>query len=71
MARRVVAGLLVALIPLLTLDRPVAFKSTACTDLAVLTIPNVTINGAAMLDAGIFTPAGSPLKLTLPAFCRV
>jgi feruloyl esterase len=71
MARRVVAGLLVALIPLFTLDRPVAFQGTACTELAVLTIPNVTINGASSVAAGTFTPTGSSLKLTVPAFCRV
>jgi feruloyl esterase len=70
MGRRFVAGVVVAL-TLFSVDRPLAFQATACTELAVLTIPDVTVNGASMVEAGTFTPTGSPLKLTVPAFCRV
>ena len=60
MARRIVAGLIVAGLPLLSVDRPGAFQGTACPDLAALTIPDVTVNGAAMVAPGPFTPPGSP-----------
>jgi feruloyl esterase len=72
MARRISAGLLVALILAIgQLDRPAAFQGTPCADLAALTIPDVTINAASAVPEGAFTPPGSKTALNLPAFCRV
>lgn len=48
-----------------------AAHGTACADLAALTIPDVTVNGASAVAAGAFTPPNSQTALTLPAFCRV
>src|SRR5262245_45706190 len=49
-----------------------AFQGTACADLAALTIPDVTVNAAASVAGGSFTPPGASAALTtLPAFCRV
>ena len=72
MARRFLAASLVALtVGVAQLAGPAAFQGTACTDLAALTIPNVTVNSAANTAAGTFTPPGSQTALTVPAFCRV
>lgn len=43
----------------------------ACGALTSLTMPDVTINDAAMVNAGAFTPPGEPKPSTVPAFCRV
>src|SRR5687768_3749173 len=72
MARRLSGGLLVAQIFAVgLLAQPPAFQGSACGELAVLTIPDVTINAASEVAAGGFTPPGSKTALTLPAFCRV
>ena len=72
MARRLLGSLLVAqLLAVGQLARPAAFQGTSCGELAVLTIPDVTINAATDVAAGTFTPPGSKAPLTLPAFCRV
>src|SRR5688500_5102835 len=72
MARRLLGGLLVAQILAVGQQaRPAAFQGTACADLAALTIPEVTINAASEIGAGPFTPTGSKIPLTVPAFCRV
>jgi len=54
---------------------------TACSNLAALTIPSVTIRSATAVAAGPFTPPSAPVaadggvrtavSMTLPAFCRV
>jgi feruloyl esterase len=67
MLRRVVVVVFLCLI----LDMRVASQGTACTDLATLGIPDVTINGAAAVAEGSFTPPGAKAAITLPAFCRV
>ena len=72
MARRLSGGLLVAQIFAVgLLARPTAFQGSACGELAVLTIPDVTINAASEVASGGFTPPGSKTALTLPAFCRI
>jgi feruloyl esterase len=73
MLRRIVVGIAVGSLVFFFLasHRPDAFQGTACPELAVLTIPDVTVNGAAMVGAGPFTPPGSQTALNLPAFCRV
>ena len=72
MARGILAGWLVALIVALAqLAARAGSQGTACTELAALTIPNVTVNSAANTAAGTFTPPGSQTALTVPAFCRV
>ena len=71
MARRVMAGTLVALLPLLVIQSVAALQSPVCAELAVLTIPDVTINGASLIAEGTFTTPGSKLGLNVPAFCRV
>jgi feruloyl esterase len=72
MARRLVGGLLVALILAVgQLARPAAFQATSCRELAALTIPDVTINGASEIPSGTFTPPGSKVPVIVPAFCRV
>ena len=57
-----------------------ASPGTACSNLAALTIPNVTIKSATAVAAGPFTPPSAPaaadgartsVSMTLPAFCRV
>ena len=51
---------------------PAAFQETTCAELAALTIPDVTVNGAALVAAGPYTPPGPrPAPVTLPAHCRV
>ena len=72
MARRLLGGLLVAqILVVVQLARPAAFQATSCQELAALTIPGVTINGASEIASGPFTPPGSKIPLTVPAFCRV
>ena len=48
-----------------------ASQGTPCGELAGLTIPDITINAAAMVAGGNFTPPGSTAALTVPTFCRV
>jgi feruloyl esterase len=72
MSRRMLAALVVATIPLLTaVIAPAASNGTACTNLAALTIPSVTIRSSTAVAAGPFTPPGATTAMTLPAFCRV
>src|SRR5437763_2013400 len=72
MSRRVLAGLVIALIPLVRITAaPAASYGTACANLAALTIPNITIKSASPVAAGPFTPPGASAAMTLPAFCRV
>src|SRR5438067_8333959 len=76
MTRRYIAGLVVALIPLAgETIVPAAASSgpygTACSNLAALTIPNITIKSANTVNAGPFTAPGSATSMTVPAFCRV
>jgi feruloyl esterase len=72
MARRIVAGGLVVLLAAVAqLAARAGSQGTACSELAALTIPNVTVNSAANTAAGTFTPPGSQTALTVPAFCRV
>lgn len=72
MTRRSAVGLLVAAIlawvPMTALS---VSAGTACPNLAALTIPNITVNASALIPAGLFSPPGSQVPLTLPAFCRV
>ena len=46
-------------------------QSTPCAELAGLTIPDITINAAAMVAGGHFTPPGSTAALTVPLLCAV
>ncbi|HEY2151574.1 MAG TPA: tannase/feruloyl esterase family alpha/beta hydrolase [Vicinamibacterales bacterium] len=83
MTRRLLTGLAAALLPLLAQTPvPAATAGTACTSLAALTIPSVTIRSAEAIAAGPFTPRNIPepvngqpprpsATITLPAFCRV
>src|SRR5438477_4871609 len=72
MSRRVLAGLVIAMIPLVRITAaPAASYGTACANLAALTIPNITIKSASPVAAGPFTPPGASAAMTLPAFCRV
>src|SRR5262249_55261386 len=74
MTRRMLAPLVVAMIPLLTeAITPAASNGTSCTNLAALTIPSITIKSATAIPAGPFTPPGGSgsSTMTLPAFCRV
>ena len=73
MARRLLTGVGIASILLLApVAPPLAAQGTACAELATLTIPDVTVNGAAMVTGGSFTPPGSQAAIsTLPGFCRV
>ena len=81
MARRLVAALVIALIPVIAhVATPTAAAGTSCLNLAALTIPNVTIKSATAIPAGPFAaggaqPAadGTPQRggMTVPAFCRV
>ena len=73
MKRYVLSALLVTSLSLSSpLARPLAAAAgTACANLAALSIPDVTVNGASLVAPGPFTPPGSVASLTLPAFCRV
>src|SRR4051812_30963361 len=72
MARRLALALAAALVPVLAqIATPAAAAGTACTNLAALTIPNVTIKSSTLVAAGPFTPSGAGTPMTLPAFCRV
>src|SRR5215470_14738048 len=73
MAVRVISGATVFCLCLLGTGAtsPSAFQGTACSDLAALSIPDVTVNAATSVAGGAFTPPGSQTALTtLPAFCR-
>jgi feruloyl esterase len=72
MIRRLIAGFVVALVPLAgTVVTPAASNGTACSSLAALTIPTITIRSATATAAGPFTPPGASSAMTLPSFCRV
>src|SRR5437660_974989 len=72
MSRRLLAGLVIAMIPLVSITAaPATTYGTACANLAALTIPNITIKSASPVAAGPFTPPGASAAMTLPAFCRV
>src|SRR6476660_3425681 len=72
MTHRLVAGFLVALLPLAgELVADAASNGTACSNLAALTIPTITIRSATAVNAGPFTPPNASNAMTLPAFCRV
>jgi feruloyl esterase len=72
MTRRLIAGFLVAMLPLAGgLVTTAAANGTACSSLAALTIPTITIRSANAVVAGPFTPPGASNAMTLPAFCRV
>jgi feruloyl esterase len=72
MTRRLVRGILVALLPLAgELIANASSNGTACANLAALTIPTITIRSATGVNAGPFIPPGGSNAMTLPAFCRV
>lgn len=71
MKRRILAVFLVGLPFAGAFDHRAHAQGTACADLASLTIPGVTINGAAAIAEGAFTPPTAKTALALPAFCRV
>src|SRR5689334_22166383 len=72
MTRRLLAAFAIALVPLAgTIATTAASPGTACSNLAALTIPTVTIKSASHVAAGAFTPPNAQSALTLPAFCRV
>src|SRR5262249_38747016 len=72
MIRRLIAGFVVALMPLVgEVATPAASNGTACANLAALTIPTITIRSATAVPAGPFTPPSGSNAMTLPAFCRV
>jgi feruloyl esterase len=72
MTGRSLAGLVLVVLSVGTQGaRPAATAGTACARLAALTIPDVTIDGATMVEAGPFTAPGVQATMTLPAFCRV
>ena len=52
MSRRLLAGLVIAMIPLVRITAaPPASYGTACANLAALTIPNITIKSASPVAA--------------------
>src|SRR6185295_7067038 len=72
MTRRLIAGFVLALLPVAgEVVTPAASNGTACSSLAALTIPTITIRSATATPAGPFTPPGISNAITLPAFCRV
>src|SRR4051795_6421353 len=72
MSRRLAAALAAALVPVLAqVATPAATGGTACSNLAALTIPNVTVRSATAVAAGPFTAPNASNAMTLPAFCRV
>jgi feruloyl esterase len=72
MTRRLLVALLAAAAPLVAQVTTPAAGGTACTALAALTIPAVTIKSASLVAAGPFTTPGPPqTTMTLPAHCRV
>lgn len=75
MKRYVVAGLLVTTAPMLAQTARPSAGGTACTTLATLTIPSVTVNAATNVAAGEFKIPGPQFPgantAPLPAFCRV
>src|SRR5436309_1062583 len=72
MIRRLIAAVVLALMPLAVASVTIAASNgTACSTLAALTIPTVTIRSATAVIAGPFTPPGAANTMTLPAFCRI
>jgi feruloyl esterase len=71
MIRRLPAAFLLASATTMIAAAPAASNGTACENLAALTIPAVSIRGAALVPAGPFAVPGTRQELTLPAFCRV
>ena len=71
MNRRLLAGTLVASIPMLTHTLVTAAAPADCATLVSLTIPDVTINAATTVAPGSFTPPGTQTAMALPGFCRV
>lgn len=69
MRRRVGLWCLSALFVLGGAPEPVA-QEASCSNLTASSIPDVTIDAAAIVS-GPFTPPGSRATLTLPPFCRV
>ena len=71
---RTVTGGLYALLLSALLPHPTAHAAGPCSDLRMLSLPNVTIMTAAPVEAGAFTPPGGDAGAgfrALPAFCRV
>ena len=74
MMRRLIAASLVSTLPLVATGEAKtgpAANGTACSNLAALTMPTITIKSASAVPAGPFTPPGANTAMTLPAFCRV
>jgi len=74
MIRRTLIVIVVATIPVVAQIGPPS-AGTACTSLAALTIPTVTIKSANLVAAGPFTPPSSAdapaTTVSLPAHCRI
>ena len=74
MMLRIIIALAIATIPLMG-QGTTPGAGTACTSLAALTIPTVTVKSANLVPAGPFTPPANtgqrPLTVTLPAHCRI
>src|SRR5690349_19570184 len=77
MKRHVISGLVTSTVFLWAgLSQPSFAAGTPCSNLAALTIPDVTVNAATMMPAG-FTPPGPQVPgananaTPLPPFCRV
>ena len=71
MVRRLIAGFVVALMPLVGVVTPAASNGTACSNLAALTMPAITIQ---IGDGGAGRTVHAARRIdamTLPAFCRV
>ena len=74
MTRRLLAAVLISTLPFVATGEAkttVTSSGTACSNLAALTIPSITIRSATAVAAGPFTPPGANAAMTLPAFCRV
>ena len=71
MTARLSAAVAVALAPLIGQAVTPAAPGTSCSNLAALTIPNITIKSANPIAAGPFSPTAAATPMTLPAFCRV
>ncbi len=71
MIRRWLTGSLIAALPMVAHPLVTATTVADCGSLLTLTMPDVTINGAAIVAAGGFSPPGSSASLPVPEFCRV
>ncbi len=71
MIGRVAVALALASFPAFATVMATSAPEASCSSLAVLTIPDVTINAATEVAAGAFMPPNAQAALTLPAFCRV